>query len=547
MKASRPRGATGSNQKGSPAGVVGAPAKAALAVLAMLLLGRLGGLLRDLIVAPLFGAGPEVDALVAARTGPELVLALVTSGAIVSGLLPAIAHLSKGKDQLPRDGVRVISAIANWLALLTALFTLAGMAAPRFVLALLTPGLDAARLALAESMLRIMLPVTFFVTVAAILGAFFNDRGRFVLPSARALVTNTTIIAATLLLAPRFGIASVALGWTFGSFLQILLLLPSAVRIDLQYRIGHWRLSLAEAAPILRLMAPILASQLMIYGRVLLERFFASGLPAGELACLDYAYRLGTAPMLIVANAVNTVYLPLFSKLGAAGRFTELDAHFKRSVRLTMIGILPYFIVLTFFSALPLQVLLEHGSFSAAETAKTAPLLALYSMTLVGFSLAALFSQVLYGLRRGSAVLAGMGVGLAAQFAVTYGCLGWIGSAAVPVGTGGGFLVSAALLLRWIRRSLGPAKEGSGRLHSGAVLAAGGAMLLVSVAANRLLNLLPVVWPVSWSPQLASVGFGLATYGAALWFLKVPEALDLRQGLAGWASRFRNGGPPSEP
>ena len=56
-----------------------------IVVMGVLFLGRVLGLARDLIVAPLFGASIEVDALVAARTIPELVLAVVAGDLELDG------------------------------------------------------------------------------------------------------------------------------------------------------------------------------------------------------------------------------------------------------------------------------------------------------------------------------------------------------------------------------------------------------------------------------------------------------------------------------
>lgn len=436
-----PLRAAGDSSQRSGGGAIGS----ALIVLTMLLLGRLGGLVRDLIVAPIFGAGVEVDALVAARTVPELVLTLVTAGAVSAGFLPGLSYLSGGEEELPEEGVTAISVIANWLLAATVGVAVLGVLCPEPLIRLVTPGLSSEVVILAARLLRILAPVVVLVTVAALLGAYFNFRNRFALPSARALVINATVVLLTLVLAEEVGIAAVALGWTLGALLQVVLLWIPARNLGIQYS-PAFDPRLQHVGYLWTLIAPVLLSQVLLYGRFLVERQFASWLPGGALAYLNYAYRIGTAPMLIVANAVTTAYLPTFSRHFARGANSEFGRTIVQSMSLLLLGICPFAVVFVVLPEPVVALLLQHGAFTASDTKATAVLLRWYTLTLLAASLLALCSQVVYAQRRGALPLKAIGIGVGVQVAVSALTIRALGAQGVALGTGVGLVASAVIL-----------------------------------------------------------------------------------------------------
>ncbi len=486
----------------------------AAVVAVMLLLGRLGGLVRDLIVAPLFGAGVEVDALVAARTVPDLVLTLVTTGAVSAGFLPGLFHLSKGEGRVPPEGVRAISVVANWLLLGTAAIALLGLLFPRTWIRLVTPGLDGQVEELAAHLLRVMVPVIVLVTVAALLGAYFNFRGRFALPSARALVTNVTVVALTLALARRIGITAVALGWTAGALVQVGLMAVASRSVGVQYRPASLSLRTPHVGYLWKMVVPVVVSQCLLYGRFLVERQFASWLPAGSLAYLNYSYRIGTAPMLIVANAITTVYLPVFSKQVARADLKGLQDSIVQSVSMLLLGVFPFVVAFVALAKPIISLLLQHGAFGAADTAATARLLQWYTLTLVGSSLVALCLQILYAQHRGSRSVLAVGAGIVVQVVATALLVGRLAVDGVAISTGLGLMASFGLLVVALSGTLSKGLWSTLAWRLLKIASAAAAMAVVLYGTRSLAHGAGVIVP------LAIAG---GIYLVALKLLRVPE------------------------
>jgi len=507
----------------------------AMVVLVVLVLGRVGGLVRDLVVAPLFGAGAEVDALVAARTVPELFLALVTSGAVTAGFLPALSYLSGGKDRLPADGVKAISVISNWLVLITVFFAALGILFPRALLAVATPGIDGYTATRAAFFLRVMMPVVVLVTVAAIQGAHLNFHGRFALPMARVAVTNVTIILLTILFARSWGIVAVAVGWVIGAMLQLVILLPAMARLRVQYRLS-FDLRADHVRYLAVLMLPIVLAQLLDYGRILVERQFGSLLPEGSLACLNYALRIGTAPVLIVVLSVSTVFFPLFSRLAASGDEHGLVRSIAQSFRLSILGISPFLVVFSIFPDSTVSLLLGHGAFGAEDIAITARLLRWYSLTLVGASVTAMLSQVLYAEKRGGAALAAAAAGVAVQVVATVLTVSSLGVVAVPIGTGLGYFTTSLVLATRVKARLPLRRDQWTSAMLDRVCSATLIMWLAAFGMRRLG--IAVGFPVRFpfSDVVAFVCAG-TLYVAMLWGFGIPEIRKITIGLKRKISR----------
>jgi putative peptidoglycan lipid II flippase len=276
---------------------------------------------------------------------------------------------------------------------------------------------------------------------------------------------------------------------------------------------------------ILWIMLPILPTQLLLYGRTLAERQFGSWLPAGDLAYLNYSYRIGTAPMMFIANAIIVAYLPVISRKAAAGDQDGLRSSIVRGIRLMLLGTLPFAVV---FVALPgetIGLLLEHGAFTATDTAATAGLLRWYTIALVAGSLSLLLSQAYFAQGKGGKALAAAAIGVATQFAVSAWWLPSHGATAVAVGTSVGFVATALVLSCLLTPFMLAGVDDRGR-----ALMRGALLLLPPVSMLLVIEVTHRILATSWVPSMPAVlGYiitlaaGAAVYTLAVWRLGVPE------------------------
>jgi len=94
-------------------------ASAALLVMSLLAVGKVVGVIDDLVKARVFGTGVELDAFVAAGGLPELLNTVISGGALAAPFIPVLASYLNRND---REGAwRLTSSVINLAFLATAL------------------------------------------------------------------------------------------------------------------------------------------------------------------------------------------------------------------------------------------------------------------------------------------------------------------------------------------------------------------------------------------------------------------------------------------
>ncbi|MFK7962096.1 MAG: murein biosynthesis integral membrane protein MurJ [Phycisphaerales bacterium] len=159
------------------------------------LLSRATGLVRDSVLARVFGASPLTDAFLFAFMIPHLFRRLFGEGALAAAFLPVFSRVRETDPAAARRlGRRVMIGMVVVVAAMVLLLEVGLVAA-----AMLGRG------SLAGSLAMVLLPYAPMVCAVAILGAMLQVHGRFTPAAAAPLLLNGMMIAALLLPAARFG------------------------------------------------------------------------------------------------------------------------------------------------------------------------------------------------------------------------------------------------------------------------------------------------------------------------------------------------------
>ena len=173
-------------------------------VMALSLALKAAGAAQQAAVAAVVGAGPEADAYAAAMAAPNLLIALLVFGPLSLALTAAVPRSPTFDGG---DGLRLASAALSWTLAGGVALAVAGFAAAPLLIALLAPGLAPDSAAHAAALLRIMAPAVGCAAAAAALRGLLHGWGLFAVPLLAYLFASVLLLAATVLLAPVWGIA----------------------------------------------------------------------------------------------------------------------------------------------------------------------------------------------------------------------------------------------------------------------------------------------------------------------------------------------------
>ncbi|MGD2147812.1 MAG: lipid II flippase MurJ, partial [Anaerolineae bacterium] len=170
----------------------------------------------------------------------------------------------------------------------------------------------------------------------------------------------------TLLMLHRsVGAPAMAWGFLVSSLLQ--------ASVTLVPVLAHgWRRLMPLSSPrvreIVRLMAPIVLFGVLIHAVSLFERYYASGLPDGELTYLGYATKISDMVVALLGTGIATAIFPTMTKKYVRSGTPGLVDTVEYGVRLTLALALPALAVISSVALPLMDVLLERGAFSNADT-----------------------------------------------------------------------------------------------------------------------------------------------------------------------------------
>lgn len=522
---------------------------AALLVSGLAAVSALLGLVRDVVIAGVYGAGPALDAYFVGQGLMNIVLGLL-AGAVAKASIPVFARAARAPGAPHREVAASLSRTAS-VALSTLLVVLGAASVLMYLAAapittVLAPGFDGEQAALATRLTRVLLASTVLVAATNLLAGLAQAHRRFFFSALEGVPFNLVMIAAAGVLGPRYGISALAAGFVTGSAARLVCQLPGLSGLGLRLR-PSLRLGDPGARQIGHLLPPLLLGSALTNVNTLVDRAVASTLADGVISSLSYGWRLISLADTLLTVSVVTVSYPAFA--AALSDRPELTRLLDRSLR-TVVTVLVPVVALLLVAGTPLVALVyERGSFTDADTAATATAVLWYAPALVAMAWRELVTRASYALGdTGGPVVVGvlaMVVNAAGDLTVgrLYGIAGLAGSTTLAI------LVAAAanswLLSR--RHDLpvaGHALAGLWRVGvagaTATALAAGLVALTGEVGTHDAST-----W--RWIGTVAVAGSAvLATYWSVLVLLRAPErecvtsAIAVLRGRVG-RGRRRNG------
>lgn len=296
--------------------------KSSIVVSSMTLLSRVLGLVRDVVIAHLIGAGAVADVFLFANRIPNFLRRLFAEGAFSQAFVPVLAEYQQSGDiNKTRE---FIGKVSGTLGGLVSIVTILAMIGSPVVAALfgmgwftdwMNDGPDAHKFEQASLLLKITFPYLWFVTFVAFSGAVLNTIGKFGVMSFSPVLLNIAMIATALFLAPQMDNPDLALaiGIFLGGLLQFLFQIPFMKQAGLLVK-PKWAWRDEGVTKIRKLMIPALFGVSVSQINLLLDTVIASFLMTGSISWLYYSDRLLEFPLGLFGIAISTVILPTLAR-----------------------------------------------------------------------------------------------------------------------------------------------------------------------------------------------------------------------------------------
>lgn len=330
---------------------------------------RVLGYVRTLVIAYLFGTSAFVDAYCVASGAIGLI-----SGTVERSVEAAVIPKLIQNDVDTANSLYATAARAV-LAVMAALFLII-LSLPGQFIAIFASTFDPQRLALAAGMVKYIVPWGMASVIMSTLASWANYKNRFSAPGVVYSLSNIFCISALFLLYPLLKETALPVSQSVGFVILMVLMWFAVGGAPLKAR-TNVKPELRRAVGRDALFSMVWSGSIFIYSVV--DRYFASSLPVGNVSAISYAQLIFNHPLGFIGSAL-TIYFVRASE--AAKVKKDSDALLFTTLFMACSYFLPAAILLSLLAAPVIKLLLGYGAFNAHAVALTAPCLAVTALGL---------------------------------------------------------------------------------------------------------------------------------------------------------------------
>ena len=368
---------------------------ASLLLMGSALLSGMLGLVRNKLIAHLFGAGPAVDAYNAAFELPDVIYYLLIGGVASTTFVKLLSGYESSGDL--EEGDRALSNILNVVGAGLLIAIVAGeFLAPLYVHYKFHDFKGSHETAaLCIHMTRLLLPNQLLLFAGGVFGSRLLLRKIFIYQALQPVLYNACIIAGGLLLGKQMGIYSLALGAAAGALFGFFLInFVGARRIGMRWH-PLFNLRHTTLHEWVRLSLPLILGQSIVTLDPVIRSYFAADV-VGGISLMKYSRDLFAAPMGIVGPAAGLASLPFFASLWAERDIARFSSAVNRSVtRLLAVSLLLTSWMVALAGPL-IDVALSGGRFRGHDATGAVQLFTLFCLSLVFWTSQNLYARAFY-------------------------------------------------------------------------------------------------------------------------------------------------------
>ena len=421
-----------------------------LILVVAILLSKVLGMVRNILLASAYGASAMTDAFNAATSLPLNLFDITLSAAIVSAFVPVFNEklTLTSKEEAERFG----SNFLNVVALIAGTIAALGMIFPRVALKIVASALSEEALVYAVPLTRMIMPVVFLAAALYVFIGILQSYGQFTGPALVSLVSNVAMVVYFLFFNQRFGIYGLGVAFTFGWLCQLLFLFPFLYKKKFHYSFTL-QLRSPDLRRVLMLTLPLFVAALAQPINQLITSNISSGVGKGILSSVQYAYQAYFIVSGIFSYCLTNLFFPEMSRC-----FARNDIDAAKGICSSMLGsvsaiVIPIMAFMIGNSNSIIRLLYQRGSFTHEDTERVGSLLMIYCCAMLFYSYQEILNKYFYSMQKVKLPVITAFLGIAVNLTVALLTVGPLGVYGLALGTLSAAGVMAVLLLAFTAKA----------------------------------------------------------------------------------------------
>ena len=368
--------------------------KTAAILMVIILISKITGFMRDVVLAQAFGAGNVTDAYLTALNIP-VVLFDGISAALGTTFIPMFFKIKedKGKDEVNK----FTSNILNIVIIISLMLILIGVIFTPYIVKIFAIGFKGEVFELAVNYSRILIFAMIFIAINGLISSYLLASGDSYISGLVTIPFNIIVIVAIVI-----GSVTNSYIMVYGTLIayigQLLFQIPRLIKRNYKHT---FKIDIRDKniKSILYLVVPVFFGSYINQINAVVNRTLASTLEQGSITALNYANKLNMFAVGIFSIALSTVMYPIFSKLASENNMKAFKHSLSKTINIIVIIMVPMTIIMMTFSTPIVKILFEEGSFDSKATYLTSTSLLYYSVGTTAYGLKDLLAKGFYSLQ----------------------------------------------------------------------------------------------------------------------------------------------------
>ncbi len=405
---------------------------AAFVMMLLVAVTKVSGVVKIHLFARFFGASTELDVFWAAFKVPDIIFNIVVVGTVNAALIPVFAEkLGRGKGSVAKLS-KLFSDVLNLFALIfivSSIFVF--IFAPQLSEFISRAGqgnfgyeaqdFSTADLELMTKLMRIMVFSPIMLGISSVYTAGIQVNKRFLVPALAPFLYNIGIILGAIVFVYflDMGVIGLSLGVVLGSALHLAVQIPLAGALGMKLNIFTNFLN-KDVFRIIKLAFPRILSLAGEQVSIILNTVISIGLGEGALSAFQFATSLYQLPVQLIGATISQAALPTLSseyqcalspdqtelikncdksKEGKSEHLDQFRRTFLKSLQQILFFILPAVVFVVILRLPIVRLVLGAGEFDWLDTVRTAWVLALFSLAIIGQAMVSLLIRAFYAMQ----------------------------------------------------------------------------------------------------------------------------------------------------
>ena len=361
--------------------------KAASWIAVIILLSKIAGFLRDIVIANYYGASVVSDAYLYAYQIPALILVILggVGGPFHSATVAVFSKLVKDFNSKPEPEIkRLFNTFETFSIILFLILALICFFFPEIVMGIIIKD-NPELLSYSTGLLKIMSPI---IVLGAVIGLYYGilvTYKCFMLPNLSPSMLSLGVIIVLLITKGDNTGFYLAVGTLFGAILQFLLQVKTVRRLGYAFKPCFDFFKNKNFNEILELLFPAFLSSTIGQLGIYVDMFFSSALKEGAWTAFSYANRVFQFPIGMLLTAILVPLFPLFSRLISQNDLEGVRHYYKKGLG-TLIYTGCFLMVLIFVLRTDaIKLALERGAFNSEATILVSEILFFITLSIIPY------------------------------------------------------------------------------------------------------------------------------------------------------------------